>query len=183
MAPKKKDMVLKYTIKVQEGLDLDKKEFARFVAKTLNDKRGWTKLYKNKLKFKQVGLDEKANFHINMVTGDVVHKICGFENLSCADRSDSNIYLNYTNWTEGSPTLREGYGKTWKIDCKRYVLLHETGHILMYDHPEKSVRYKPNEKVSVMVQQTIENRGGKLHPWPELSDKAYFQNYVYLNLS
>ena len=181
MAPKK-DMVLKYTVKVQDDLDLDKKEFERFVNKTFNDKRGWTKLYKNKLKFKQVKPGEKADFHVNMVTGDVVHRICGFENLSCADRSDANIYLNYTNWTEGSPTLREGYGKTWKIDCKRYVLSHELGHLLMYNHPNQNVRYKPNEKMSVMIQQTIKNPGGIYHPWPEPSDKAYFEDYVYLNL-
>ncbi len=179
MAPKK-DMVLKYTVKIQDGLDLNKKEFERFVNETFNDKRGWTKLYKNKLKFKQVKVGEKADFHVNMVTGDVVHRICGFENLSCADRSDANIYLNYQNWTEGSPTLGEGYGKNWKINSRRYVLSHELGHLLQMGHSLK--RYKPHEKMSVMVQQTIRNPGGKFHPWPELSDKEFFEDYIYINL-
>jgi len=102
----------------------------------------------------------EADVHIRLSSEKTIKKECGFEGLSCAVLGGHNIYLNETNWTKGSK--KSGLSLQ---DYRKYVLTHEMCHILGYLHETCS---GPNQKVSIMVQQTLGTGGcnphnGKMH--------------------
>lgn len=180
-------MILTYTVTIDEGIPQNKKEFERFVQKTLNDRRGIPKLFRHKLKFKQVPVGEKANIELYLSTNEKVNNICGFDLLSCADMATNRIYINWTRWKDGSETFKSGVpaGKkrNWLKMYRQYIVVHEFMHILGCPHVGKSVRYKKGEYASPMVQQTIDLQGGLACPWPKMSDKKLFKNYIVLDLT
>lgn len=104
--------------------------------------------------------EREPDVHIRLASEKTIKNKCGFEGLSCAVLGGHNIYLNETNWTRGSK--KSGLSLQ---DYRKYVLTHEMCHILGYLHETCS---GPNEKVSIMVQQTLGTGGcnphsGKMH--------------------
>jgi len=95
--------------------------------------------------------EREPDVHIRLSSEKTIKKECGFEGLSCAVLGGHNIYLNETNWTKGSK--KSGLSLQ---DYRKYVLTHEMCHILGYLHETCS---GPNEKVSIMVQQTLGTGG------------------------
>lgn len=95
--------------------------------------------------------EREPDVHIRLSSEKTIKKECGFEGLSCAVLGGHNIYLNETNWTNGSK--KSGLSLQ---DYRKYVLTHEMCHILGYLHETCS---GPNEKVSIMVQQTLGTGG------------------------
>ena len=181
-----KSMTLTYTVTVDPDIPEDKKKFEKFVLKTLNDKRGIPRLYGHKLKFKQVPIGERANIRLHLSSNEKVGKICGFDLLSCADISNNHIYINWARWNEGSETFRNGLPKNkkknWLEQYRQYIVIHEFSHLLGMRHPPKTLRFKSTETASPMIQQTVDLQGGISCPWPKMSDKKYFENYVILNI-
>lgn len=170
-------MLLTYTVEIQKGYQKDLNKIANTIQKIYDSKRGLTVLYNNKLKFKRVPLDKSANFHIKITSNEDIKRICGFDLLSCADMITNIIYLNYDRWWYGSPTFFDGLktkDKKKQMELYRiYLVNHETGHQLGFDHPPKSYQVKSNEPCSFMAQQTINLHGGLSNPYPMITDKKY----------
>jgi len=135
------------------------------VDQILQDKEQWKSL---KVKFvafwssSSYGTTNQSNnhqrepdVHIRLSSEKTIKKECGFEGLSCAELGGHNIFLNETNWTRGSK--KSGLSLQ---DYRKYVLTHEMCHILGYLHETCS---GPNEKVSIMVQQTLGTGGCNPH--------------------
>lgn len=170
-------MLLTYTIEIETS-DKDKlPSFSKQIQEIYDSKKGLKILYNNKLKFKRVKLGNPANFHIKLVSNDRIKRHCGFDLLSCADMGINTIFLNCERWWNASETFIRGlrskdkknYLKLYQI----YVVNHETGHILGFDHPTPSYTLKSDEPCSFIAQQTINTHGGYSNPWPMITDKKY----------
>lgn len=171
-------VLLKYTVRIKEGLPVSVRNFRRFVQEVYDDERGIKSLFPGKvIDFVQVDNESGANFDIWLVKGDDVKRICNFDGLSCADMRKGRIYLNYENWRDGTPIFREGcLGRNWKDLYRKYLVNHETLHVLfLAEHPPEGIRYKKNEPVSIMLQQTVRLNGGRSNPWPRKDDIKYFR--------
>ena len=173
-------VLLKYTANVKKGTPVDVEEFRRFVQGVYDDKRGIKSLFPGKvLDFVRTARSADANFDIELVEGTDVKRICNFDGLSCADMKKGKVYLNYDNWRDGTRVFRDGLSLTihnWKDWYRRYLVNHETLHIVfLAEHPSERVRYKKNESVSIMLQQTVRLNGGISNPWPRKDDIQYFR--------
>jgi len=182
-------MIIPYRIQIANScVGVNFPLFKKFIKKIIHDKRGMSVLFGNKLRLVDVGDDAKLDVKmtINLVSNNEVEQICGFDLLSCADRTNGNVYLNWTRWAEGSDVFFNGLvGKYAKLNSRNkldlyrtYVINHEILHILGFNHPDPSECFKGGNS-SVMCQQTINLQGGKSWWWPVKRDKKYFKQYSY----
>ena len=94
------------------------------------------------LKWKQILIRKLDLYHILKRFG------ADFKDLSLTENR-KNIYFNTRNWMTG------GNSDFDDIDLYRtYLVNHEVGHTLGYDHPKASSYCKNGRKASVMLQQT-----------------------------
>jgi hypothetical protein len=137
-------------VKVSVDPDVQQKYEVRLPAQVefyiiayLNDPDGWsTKGYF----FEPVS--EDPNVIIRLVMPSTITKECGQpSNLSCAELSGKYIYLNAERWFHGS---RES--KLKLDDYRQYLVSHEMGHILGYEHEKCPCK---GCKAPVMMQQTL----------------------------
>ena len=140
---------LRYKVSVEPGINKSLKHFAKKVSEILNNKKSW------KLKFVQDNND--YHFEIILARPSLIKTTCGFGKLSCADMVTNKIYINLNRWIKGSKFSKlnlEGY--------RNYVINHEVGHILGFDH-DKPIK---NRLCPVMVQQTLSIGDAKPNPYP-----------------
>lgn len=128
---------------VQKKYSLDPSDTIFQVATYLNDPHGWsTKGYF----FEPVQKD--ADVLIRLVSPLTIQKECGQPtNLSCAELYGRHMYLNAKRWMYGS--------KESKLDLenyRQYLVSHEVGHILGYEHEECPC---VGCKAPIMMQQTL----------------------------
>lgn len=114
-----------------------------FVTVYLNDPNGWsTKGYS----FEPVSINEDVL--IRLSSPSTVEKYCGVSpNLSCAELGGKHMYLNADRWFHGSKA-----SKLQLDDYRQYMVSHEIGHILGFDHKECPC---PGCKAPIMMQQTL----------------------------
>ena len=83
----------------------------------------------------------------------------------------NKIYINLNRWTKGSKASKLNLN-----NYRHYVINHEVGHILGFDHDKP----KKNRLCPVMVQQTLSIGEAKPNPFPtrkeqkELITKFYY---------
>jgi len=108
----------------------------------LNDPDGWSK---HGYFFEPV--DENENVHIRLSSPNTIKKICGLpSNLSCAELGGRFVYLNSNRWFNGASA-----SKLSLEDYRQYMVSHEIGHILGFDHETCVCK---NCKAPIMMQQT-----------------------------
>lgn len=108
----------------------------------LNDPDGWSK---HGYVFEPVEHGEKVLIRLSMAK--TVKRICGSsENLSCAELGGRFMYLNADRWFNGAPA-----SKLPLEDYRQYMVSHEIGHILGYEHEKCPCK---NCKAPIMMQQT-----------------------------
>jgi hypothetical protein len=181
-------MIIRYKLLIDSNISFNPSTLKLFVHKVVNHKNGIKVLFGKKLKLIQISNDspEHAHITISLVCNKDIERICGFDLLSCADRLDGHVYLNWTRWHEGSDVFFNGLtGKYAKLKYsdklnlyRTYVVNHEIMHILGFDHPPPNTNFN-GRKASVMAQQTINLQGGTSYWFPVLSDKKYFKKYSY----
>lgn len=143
------------------------------IEKILNDprglKKGGYKFEKLDPKFGVISRQDKKNwrnvFHIRLSSGKTVTRNCGFTDLSCADLSSNEIFLNDKNWIYG--TEASGLGHS---DYTKYVLQHEIMHLLGRSHAKWP--NDPKKPCGVLSQQTIRPSENSCYPnvWPLQGD-------------
>ena len=116
---------------------------AFYVSAYLNDPEGWPK---HGYHFEHVNSGEKMSIYL--VMPKTIEKKCGLpDNLSCAELGGRFVFLNANRWFHGSSE-----SKLPLEDYRQYMISHEIGHILGFDHKKCPCI---GCKAPIMMQQTL----------------------------
>lgn len=152
---------VRYTVEVENGLDVDEALVARTVREVLLHERGWQG--KDGIRFVNVSpAEEKAggrvDIRVTLASPGLTDQLCAplqtLSQVSCWN--DGRSVLNLRRWQLGD----DSYGD----DVERYRIYqvnHEVGHGLGHQHRSCPAK---GERAPVMVQQTLDMQGCK--PWP-----------------
>jgi len=135
---------MRYTTVVDPGVDYDPRQFATEIDVYLSDPDGWIS---RGVTFTRVAQASKADTVIHLTPMTKMTSIGCDAALSCAEFNGRAIHLNAKRWGEGAPPsgLRlEAY--------RQYMVTHEMGHILGYDHTRCPGKGVP---APIMIQQTM----------------------------
>lgn len=147
---------LRYSVAVEEGLDVDPAEFAKIVDQTLADDRGWRSVGDHE--FERVASGEEIR--ILLATPDTVDQLCApldtKGEVSC--RNEDRVVINAKRWFFGAEPFQRPLR-----EYRQYVINHETGHALGYPHQSCP---QPGTPAPVMLQQTLRMEGCSPNPWP-----------------
>jgi hypothetical protein len=148
----------RYDVRVEKGLALDPDQTATTIAKVLNDERSWRG--SGRWRFQLVSAGQRADLHIYLVTPGTTDRLCAplltRGEVSC--QAGNKVVLNAKRWMFGV----KYYGDDLK-NYRRYLVNHEVGHSLGYNH----VRCPgPGRPAPVMMQQTKGLEGCRKNPWP-----------------
>lgn len=134
-------MEVQYTTIVDKGVKYDSKQFAQEVEAYLADPDGWI---------------SRGYTFVRSRNPDVVIHLstpmylenngCKDRELSCAEMNGRNMYLNSERWLKGASK-----SKLQLKDYRQYMVSHEMGHILGYDHVGCPGNGEP---APIMLQQT-----------------------------
>jgi len=113
-----------------------------YVTAYLNDPDGWSK---HGYFFEPVKTNE--NVLIRLSTPSTIEKHCGNGKLSCAELGGKHMWLNSERWLHGAPK-----SKLTLENYRQYMISHEIGHILGFDHEKCPCKSCP---APIMMQQTL----------------------------
>lgn len=137
--------VIRYTTQVDPGVRYDPRRFAEEVAIYLADPEGWASLGYTFV----VGPGGK---HIRLSAPQTLTaEGCKDDALSCAILGGDRIWLNAARWQHGAPRSRLPL-----LQYRQYMVTHEMGHALGYDHARCPGRGRP---APLMMQQTLGLQG------------------------
>jgi len=113
-----------------------------YVTTYLNDPEGWSmKGYF----FESVSNNQDVTIHLS--SQHTIDKNCGLDGkLSCAELGGKTVWLNSDRWYHGASK-----SKLSLDDYRQYMVSHEMGHILGYDHTQCPCKNCP---APIMMQQT-----------------------------
>jgi len=117
-------------------------QIAFYVMGYLNHPDGWSK---HGYFFEPVTSGESVL--IRLSTPATIQLQCGNGKLSCAELGGRNMYLNSERWVHGAPP-----SKLSLDDYRQYMVSHEIGHILGFDHKKCPCKGCP---APIMMQQTL----------------------------
>lgn len=134
-----------YAVEIGPGVEYKLSKFAKEVQDYLDDPRGWKS---RGYTFRSVKRDEKPRMTIILTSPKTLRSNgCEDENLSCAILNGGKVWINAMRWTSGSAASKQnldGY--------RQYVISHEVGHALGYDHVDCP---GDHELAPIMMQQTL----------------------------
>lgn len=147
---------LRVRVETEGGLPIDAGRFADFALEVLNDPRGWGG---RGYTFERTDGPDAA-FELILASPSTSEQMCEplgtFGTMSC--RTGSRVILTWYRWVVGIPE----YG-TALTDYRRYVVNHEVGHFLGFDHVFCP---GPGLPAPLMMQQTKGLDGCLPNPWP-----------------
>jgi hypothetical protein len=152
-----KGQLLRYEVRVENGIRQNAKKFAAAVDATLGDPRSWTR--GGEWSFQRVS-SGTPDFVITLASPDTTDRLClpldtqGY--TSC--RIDNMVVVNLARWMLAVPEF-EGELATYRL----YVVNHEVGHRLSQGHVGCP---GPGKLAPVMQQQTLGLKGCTPNPWP-----------------
>jgi hypothetical protein len=127
---------------VQKQYTIPPGQFEFFVVTYLNDPDGWSK--KGHF-FEPVSYNQDIT--IRLSSQATIDKDCGMEGrLSCAELGGKKVWINSDRWYHGASK-----SKLSLDDYRQYMISHEIGHILGYDHTHCPGKGHP---APIMMQQT-----------------------------
>ena len=135
---------MRYTTVVDPGVDYDPRQFAAEIAVYLADPDGWRS---RGVTFTRVAHASNADTVIHLTPASAMKTIGCDAALSCAEFNGRQIHLNAKRWLGGAPPSRLALSA-----YRQYMVTHEMGHILGYDHTRCPGRGVP---APVMIQQTM----------------------------
>ncbi|MEV6235754.1 DUF3152 domain-containing protein [Lentzea sp. NPDC051838] len=118
-----------YTVEVEDGIALvgGPAGFASDVSTILADPRGW--IGDGKHGFQRIDAG-KPDLRIRLTSQLTTREVCGFSipfEGSCV--SGTNVTINVARWVRGAVSFQGAL-----VEYKQYVVNHEVGHGLGYDH-------------------------------------------------
>lgn len=155
--------VVRYTVEVEDGIEIDRAAFARAVASTLRDPRGWQKfgaVHFVNVSPAQAAAGAPVDVRITLATPETVDAVCApldtMGQVSCHNKG--RVALNLTRWVQGASS----YGRDL-AGYRTYLVNHEVGHNLGNGHVSCPGQGRP---APVMMQQTKGLGGCTASPWP-----------------
>jgi hypothetical protein len=153
--------LLRFDVRVETNLRIDPDQSALLIAGVLNDKRSWR--VTGRWRFRLVKAGQRADLHLYLVTPGTTNRLCAplltRGEVSC--QNGRRVVLNAKRWVFGV----RYYGDDL-TGYRRYLINHEVGHALGYDHVRCPGRGKP---APVMMQQTKGLDGCRRNPWPRVA--------------
>lgn len=139
--------VVRYTTVVDKDVEYSSSQFAQEVDIYLADPEGWrSKGYE----FVRVDGGSKEPKQVRVVihlsSSSFIEKQCKLTGLSCAELKGKHAWLNEDRWKRGAPKSRLALP-----EYRQYMVSHEVGHLLGYDHVECGGAGEP---APIMMQQT-----------------------------
>ena len=129
------DVVQKYSIRNPAQIEF-------FVTAYLNDPDGWSKKG-----YFFTPVSANADVIIRLSSPETIGKKCGLpKGLSCAELGGKHMYLNADRWFHGASK-----SKLSLDNYRQYMVSHEIGHILGFDHEQCPCKDCP---APIMMQQT-----------------------------
>jgi hypothetical protein len=127
---------------VQKRYTIPPGQIEFYVTTYLNDPEGWSaKGYF----FEPVSNNQDVVIHLS--SQSTIDKNCGVEGrLSCAELGGKTMWLNADRWYHGASK-----SKLTLDNYRQYMVSHEMGHILGYDHTQCPCKNCP---APIMMQQT-----------------------------
>jgi hypothetical protein len=136
------EKTMRYTTVIDRGVDYDPQVFAQEIDIYLADPDGWMSRGVTFVRSRA-----KPDMVIHLTPASTMRMLKCDEALSCAELNGRHVYLNETRWNKGAPPS----GLELKA-YRQYMVTHEVGHILGYDHTKCPGRGVP---APIMLQQTI----------------------------
>jgi hypothetical protein len=134
---------LSYTVVVDPDVDYSLANLKREVAAYLADPDGWIA---HGYEFMYSDKNPKVVIHLS--SPETLGKNgCMDPGLSCAEMNGKHLHLNFMRWTSGAAP-----SKLELKDYRQYMVSHEMGHILGFDHVKCPGTGKP---APIMMQQTL----------------------------
>lgn len=134
-----------YDVEIGEGVQYPLAKFRKEVEKYLDDPDGWKS---RGYKFKYIKEGQTPRFTVILTSPKtLLTHHCQDANLSCAILNGGKVWINAMRWTNGSKASKQdldGY--------RQYVISHEVGHALGYDHVKCPGAHSP---APIMMQQTL----------------------------
>jgi len=135
-------------VKVVVDPDVEKKysialgQIEFYVVTYLNDPDGWSK---KGYFFEPVSFNQDVTIHLS--SQPTIDKECGLDGkLSCAELGGKKVWLNSERWYHGATK-----SKLSLDNYRQYMVSHEIGHILGFDHTQCPCKNCP---APIMMQQT-----------------------------
>jgi hypothetical protein len=154
--------LIRYDVRVEDGLSVDPDEAAVLIQRVLDDKRSWRGT--RRWRFELVPVGESASLHAYIVTPNTTDQLCApyltRGEVSC--QNGSRVVLNAKRWLLGA----ESYGSDVS-NYRRYLINHEFGHALGKRHVDCP---RPGRVAPVMMQQTKGLGACRKNPWPLVSE-------------
>ncbi len=154
--------LIRYDVRVEDNLDVDPEDAARQIETVLNDKRSWRG--SGRWRFQLVSSASEASLHAYIVTPGTTDRLCAplLTRGAVSCQNGDKVVLNARRWLLGA----DSYGSDL-AGYRRYLINHEFGHSLGYQHVTCPGRGKP---APVMMQQTKGLGGCRKNPWPLAND-------------
>ena len=154
--------MIRYDVRVEDGLSVDPDEAAVLIQRVLDDKRSWRGT--RRWRFELVPVGESASLHAYIVTPRTTDQLCApyltRGEVSC--QNGSRVVLNAKRWLLGA----ESYGSDL-TNYRRYLINHEFGHGLGKRHVGCP---GPGRLAPVMMQQTKGLGACRKNAWPQVSE-------------
>lgn len=135
-------VVISYICIVDADVKYPLKKFQQEIAMYLADPDGWGKFHS----FEEVTRNPRVVIHLSSPLG-IQQAGCDNPNLSCAQLGGKHMRLNAMRWMKGASESQLPLE-----DYRQYMVSHEMGHILGYDH---TTCPGPNQPAPIMMQQTL----------------------------
>ena len=154
--------VIRYDVRVEDGLAIDPDEAAVLIQGVLDDARSWRGTRRWRFELAPVG--EAATLHAYIVTPTTTDRLCApyltRGEVSC--QNGNRVVLNAKRWLLGA----DSYGSDL-TNYRRYLVNHEFGHTLGKRHVDCP---DPGSLAPIMLQQTKGLQGCRKNPWPLASE-------------
>jgi Protein of unknown function (DUF3152) len=147
----------RYTVQVEDGIQVDRRAVADTIARILGDRRGWGGT--GRLSFQRVS-SGPVSFRVVLATPSTVNRLCA--PLITGGIYSCGMYgravLNLMRWRHGAPPF---HGDMTKY--RRYLVNHEVGHVLGHSHRSC---HAAGARAPVMMQQTKGVGPCRANGWP-----------------
>lgn len=154
---------VRYTVEVEDGAGVDEADYARFVREVLTDERGWESqdhVHFVNVSPERAASDQPPDIRITVASPATVDELCApmetEGQVSC--NNGDRVALNSVRWTRGVPYYPDDL-----LHYRIYLINHEVGHAIGYDHEDCP---GPGRPAPVMLQQTLGLQGCTRYPWP-----------------